>query len=122
NDLGLATANSIAGLRAGARQIEGTINGVGERAGNTSIEEVSMVMKVHEQSLGLHTQINSKKFYNLSGLVSQRMRMPVQPNKAIVGKNAFAHSSGIHQEGVLKNKENDQIMNPEDIGILSYSV
>ncbi len=122
NDLGLATANSIAGLQAGARQIEGTINGVGERAGNTSIEEVSMILKVHEQSLGLHTNIDSKRFYNLSGLVSQRMRMPVQANKAIVGKNAFAHSSGIHQDGVLKNKENYQIMNPEDIGIPSHSI
>lgn len=122
NDLGLATANSIAGLQAGARQIEGTINGVGERAGNTSLEEVSMVMKVHEKTLDLHTRIDSKRFYNLSNLVSQRMRMPVQANKAIVGRNAFAHSSGIHQDGVLKNKENYQIMNPEDIGIPSHSI
>ncbi len=122
NDLGLATANSMAGLQAGARQIEGTINGVGERAGNTSLEEVSMIMKVHEQTLGLKTNIDAKKFYNLSNLVSQRMRMPVQANKAIVGKNAFAHSSGIHQDGVLKNKENYQIMNPEDIGIPSHSI
>lgn len=122
NDLGLATANSIAGLQAGARQIEGTINGVGERAGNTSIEEVSMIMQVHEQSMGLKTNIDSKRFYHISNLVSQRMRMPVQANKAIVGRNAFAHSSGIHQDGVLKNKENYQIMNPEDIGIPSHSI
>lgn len=122
NDLGLATANSIAGLQAGARQIEGTINGVGERAGNTSIEEVTMALKVHQQTLGLHTNIDSKRFYNISGLVSQRMNMPVQANKAIIGKNAFAHSSGIHQDGVLKNKENYQIMNPEDIGLPSHSI
>lgn len=122
NDLGLATANSIAGLQAGARQIEGTINGVGERAGNTSIEEVAMIMKVHEQTLGLKTNIDAKRFYSLSSMVSQRMHMPVQPNKAIVGRNAFAHSSGIHQDGVLKNRENYQIMNPEDIGIPSHSI
>lgn len=122
NDLGLATANSIAGLRAGARQIEGTINGVGERAGNTSLEETVMVMKVHQKTLGLNTKIDPKRFYNLSNLVSQRMRMPVQANKAIVGRNAFAHSSGIHQDGVLKNKENYQIMNPEDIGIPSHTI
>lgn len=122
NDLGLATANSMAGLQAGARQIEGTINGVGERAGNTSIEEVVMIMKVHEQTLGLNTGIDAKRFYNLSNMVSQRMRMPVQANKAIVGRNAFAHSSGIHQDGVLKNRENYQIMNPEDIGIPSHSI
>ncbi len=122
NDLGLATANSLAGIQAGARQMEGTINGIGERAGNTSIEEVSMALKVHEQSLGLKTNINSKRFYDLSNLVAQRMNMPVQANKAIIGRNAFAHSSGIHQDGVLKNKENYQIMNPEDIGIPSHSI
>lgn len=122
NDLGLATANSIAGLRAGARQIEGTINGIGERAGNTSIEEAVMIMKVHAQTIGLNTNIDARRFYNLSSLVAQRMRMPVQANKAIVGRNAFAHSSGIHQDGVLKNKENYQIMNPEDIGIPSHSI
>ncbi|HLR37650.1 MAG TPA: 2-isopropylmalate synthase [Chitinophagaceae bacterium] len=122
NDLGMATANSVAALQAGARQIEGTINGVGERAGNTSIEEVSMILKVHQETIKLHTNIDSKKFYNISGLVSQRMSMPVQANKAIVGKNAFAHSSGIHQDGVLKNKENYQIMDPEDIGIPSHSI
>ncbi len=122
NDLGLATANSVAALRAGARQIEGTINGVGERAGNTSIEEVSMILKVHQESINLHTNIDSTKFYNISGLVSQRMSMPVQANKAIVGKNAFAHSSGIHQDGILKNKNTYQIMDPEDIGIPSHSI
>lgn len=122
NDLGLATANSLAGIQAGARQMEGTINGIGERAGNTSIEEVAMALKVHEQTFGLKTNINSKRLYSLSGLVSQRMNMPVQANKAIIGRNAFAHSSGIHQDGVLKNKENYQIMNPEDIGIPSHSI
>lgn len=121
-DLGLATANSLAGIQAGARQMEGTINGIGERAGNTSIEEICMALKVHKPSLGYHTNINSERFYNLSGLVSQRMNMPVQANKAIIGKNAFAHSSGIHQDGVLKNKENYQIMDPEDIGIPSHSI
>jgi 2-isopropylmalate synthase len=122
NDLGLATANSIAGVRAGARQVECTINGVGERAGNTSMEEVAMIMQVHKQSLGLETRIDSRKFYMLSNMVSQRMRMPVQANKAIVGRNAFAHSSGIHQDGVLKNRENYEIMNPEDVGIPSNSI
>lgn len=122
NDLGLATANSIAGVQAGARQIEGTINGVGERAGNTSLEEAIMVMKVHQQTLGLHTNIDTRKFYSLSNIVAQRMRMPVQANKAIVGRNAFAHSSGIHQDGVLKNRENYEIMNPEDVGIPSHSI
>jgi 2-isopropylmalate synthase len=122
NDLGLATANSIAGVRAGARQVECTINGVGERAGNTSMEEVAMIMQVHKQSLGLETHIDARKFYMLSSMVAQRMRMPVQANKAIVGRNAFAHSSGIHQDGVLKNRENYEIMNPEDVGIPSNSI
>ncbi|TCC92281.1 2-isopropylmalate synthase [Pedobacter frigiditerrae] len=115
NDLGLATANSIAGLQNGARQIEGTINGIGERAGNTSIEEVVMILKTH-QNLGLHTNINTKNFYEISRMVSSQMRMPVQPNKAIVGSNAFAHSSGIHQDGFLKNRENYEIIRPEDVG------
>lgn len=122
NDLGLATANSIAGVEAGARQIECTINGVGERAGNTSMEEVAMIMQIHQQSLGFHTGIDARKFYRLSNMVSQRMRMPVQANKAIVGRNAFAHSSGIHQDGILKNRENYEIMNPEDVGIPSNSI
>ncbi|MDB5112167.1 MAG: pyruvate carboxyltransferase [Mucilaginibacter sp.] len=121
NDLGLATANSIAGLQNGARQIEGTINGIGERAGNTSIEEVVMVLKTH-QVLGLHTHINTKNFYELSRMVSTQMRMPVQPNKAIVGSNAFAHSSGIHQDGFLKNRENYEIIRPEDVGFPNASI
>lgn len=116
NDLGLATANTIAGIQNGARQAECTINGIGERAGNTSLEEVAMILKTH-QTLNKYTQINSKHFYDLSGMVSRMMRMPVQPNKAIVGKNAFAHSSGIHQDGVLKHRENYEIINPEDVGI-----
>jgi 2-isopropylmalate synthase len=121
NDLGLATANAIAGLQNGARQIEGTINGIGERAGNTSIEEVVMVLKTH-QNLGLYTNINTKNFYELSHMVSTQMRMPVQPNKAIVGSNAFAHSSGIHQDGFLKNRENYEIIRPEDVGFPSASI
>lgn len=121
NDLGLATANSIAGLQNGARQIEGTINGIGERAGNTSIEEVVMILKTHKE-LGLHTDINTKNFYELSRMVSSQMRMPVQPNKAIVGSNAFAHSSGIHQDGFLKNRENYEIIRPEDVGFPDASI
>lgn len=121
NDLGLATANSVAGLQNGARQIEGTINGIGERAGNTSIEEVVMILQTH-QNLGLHTHINPKYFYEISRMVSTQMRMPVQPNKAIVGANAFAHSSGIHQDGFLKNRENYEIIKPEDVGFPSASI
>lgn len=121
NDLGLATANSVSGLQNGARQIEGTINGIGERAGNTSIEEVVMILQTHK-TLGLHTNINAKNFYELSRMVSQQMRMPVQPNKAIVGANAFAHSSGIHQDGFLKNRENYEILRPEDVGFPSASI
>jgi 2-isopropylmalate synthase len=121
NDLGLATANSVAGLQNGARQIEGTINGIGERAGNTSIEEVVMILKTH-QGLGLHTNIQSQKIYEISRMVSTQMRMPVQPNKAIVGANAFAHSSGIHQDGFLKNRENYEIIRPEDVGFPSASI
>lgn len=120
NDLGLATANSIAGVVNGARQIECTINGIGERAGNTALEEVSMILKTH--SLGLHTGINSKYFTEISGMVSRMMHMPVQPNKAIVGKNAFAHSSGIHQDGFLKHRENYEIINPEDVGLNSADI
>jgi 2-isopropylmalate synthase len=121
NDLGLATANSILGLQNGARQIEGTINGIGERAGNTSIEEVVMILKTHPV-LGLHTNINTKNFFELSRMVSTQMRMPVQPNKAIVGSNAFAHSSGIHQDGFLKNRENYEIIRPEDVGFPSATI
>jgi 2-isopropylmalate synthase len=121
NDLGLATANTIAGVLNGARQVECTINGIGERAGNTSLEEVAMILKTHH-GLGLNTNINSKRIYGISTLVSAMMRMPVQPNKAIVGRNAFAHSSGIHQDGVLKHRENYEILNPEDVGISSSSI
>src|SRR6201995_649401 len=121
NDLGLATANAIAGLQNGARQIEGTINGIGERAGNTSIEEVVMILKTH-QSLGLHTNIQSQRIFEISRMVSSQMRMPVQPNKAIVGSNAFAHSSGIHQDGFLKMRENYEIIKPEDVGFPNASI
>ncbi len=115
NDLGMATANSISGVRNGARQVEVTINGIGERAGNTSLEEIAMIIKSHD--LGLTTGINTKSINRTSRLVSSLMRMPVQPNKAIVGRNAFAHSSGIHQDGVLKNRENYEIIDPKDVGI-----
>ncbi len=123
NDLGLATANSIAGVQSGARQIECTINGIGERAGNTSLEEVAMIMQVHKQSFNdLKTNINSKLFTSLSRKVSEMMNMPVQPNKAIVGRNAFAHSSGIHQDGFLKHRENYEIIRPEDVGLLEADI
>jgi 2-isopropylmalate synthase len=115
NDLGLATANSISGVIAGARQIECTINGLGERAGNTSLEEVVMVMKQHKQ-LGLYTNIQTKMLNPLSREVSEIMRVPVQVNKAIVGANAFSHSSGIHQDGFLKDSLTYEIINPEDVG------
>ena len=121
NDLGLATANSIAGLQNGARQFEATINGIGERAGNTSLEEVVMVLKAHPY-LNLYTDINSEMIVPLSKKVSRMMNMPVQKNKAIVGANAFAHSSGIHQDGFLKNRENYEIINPEDVGLKSSSI
>ncbi len=121
NDLGLATANTIAGLMAGAGQAEVTINGIGERAGNTSLEEVAMIIKTHKD-LGLHTNLKSEKLYAISTLVSDMMRMPVQPNKAIVGANAFAHSSGIHQDGFLKNSENYEIINPADVGVPKSSI
>jgi 2-isopropylmalate synthase len=116
NDLGLATANSIAAASNGARQIECTINGIGERAGNTSLEEVVMVMRQHKE-LGLYTDIQAHQLYPLSRLVSEKMRMMVQPNKAIVGSNAFAHSSGIHQDGVIKNRENYEIIDPAEVGV-----
>ena len=115
NDLGLATANAISGVMNGARQIECTINGLGERAGNTSLEEVVMVIKQHKH-LGLYTGINSKQLNPLSRLVSDTMRMPVQPNKAIVGSNAFSHSSGIHQDGFLKDSQTYEIINPIEVG------
>lgn len=116
NDLGMATANTMAGVLNGARQVEVTINGIGERAGNTALEEVAMILKCHK-GLNINTNINSKKIYGTSQLVSNLMNMPVQPNKAIVGRNAFAHSSGIHQDGVLKNRESYEIMDPKDVGI-----
>ncbi|MFL0075720.1 2-isopropylmalate synthase [Tenacibaculum maritimum] len=121
NDLGLATANSIAGIMNGARQIECTINGIGERAGNTALEEVVMVLKQHPY-LNLHTNINTKLLYDTSMMVREKMGMPVQPNKAIVGANAFAHSSGIHQDGVIKHRETYEIMNPEDVGVNETSI
>jgi len=116
DDLGLATANTIAGIMNGARQAEVTINGIGERAGNTSLEEVAMILKSRKE-LAIETNINTQHIYSTSRLVSSLMNMPVQPNKAIVGRNAFAHSSGIHQDGVLKNRENYEIINPKDVGI-----
>ncbi|MDG1573092.1 2-isopropylmalate synthase [Robiginitalea sp. M366] len=121
NDLGLATANSISGVIHGARQIECTINGIGERAGNTSLEEVVMILRQHPY-LELDTNINAKLLYSTSQMVSQKMGMPVQPNKAIVGSNAFAHSSGIHQDGVIKNRETYEIINPEDVGVNESSI
>jgi 2-isopropylmalate synthase len=121
NDLGLATANSIAGLYNGARQVECTINGIGERAGNTSLEEVVMIINQH-QHLGLKHAINTKMIFEMSQLVSEKMNMPVQPNKAIVGSNAFSHSAGIHQDGMIKNRETYEIMNPEDVGVKESSI
>ncbi len=120
NDLGMATANTIAGVMNGARQVEVTINGIGERAGNTSLEEVAMILKTHK--LGYYTDIITPKLYPLSLLVSKMMRMPIQPNKAIVGRNAFAHSSGIHQDGVLKHRENYEIIAPEEVGVPKNSI
>lgn len=121
NDLGLATANAIAGIQNGARQIECTINGIGERAGNTALEEVVMIMKQHPY-LNLDTNINTKLLYDTSLLVQRSMGMIVQPNKAVIGENAFAHSSGIHQDGVIKNRETYEIMNPEDVGVTESSI
>ncbi len=121
NDLGMATANTIEGILNGARQAEVTINGIGERAGNTSLEEVAMVLKTHKD-LDLYTDIKSERIFELSHMVSEMMRMPVQPNKAIVGRNAFAHSSGIHQDGFLKHAENYEIINPADVGVPSSSI
>ena len=121
NDLGLATSNSIAGIQNGARQIECTINGIGERAGNTSLEEVVMIMRQHPR-LGLDTKVKSEMLYGISKLVSESMGMPVQPNKAIVGANAFAHSSGIHQDGVIKRRETYEIIDPKDVGVDKSSI
>lgn len=121
NDLGMATANSISGILNGARQVEVTMNGIGERAGNTSLEEVVMTLRSHKE-LDLHTNINSKNIFKTSRLVSSLMNMPIQPNKAIVGRNAFAHSSGIHQDGVLKHRENYEIIDPVEVGISESSI
>ncbi|WP_109435425.1 MULTISPECIES: 2-isopropylmalate synthase [Aquimarina] len=121
NDLGLATANSISGAINGARQIECTINGIGERAGNTSLEEVVMIMKQHPY-LNLNTDINSRLLYETSQMVSDHMGMMVQPNKAIVGANAFAHSSGIHQDGVIKNRETYEIIDPAEVGVTESAI
>jgi 2-isopropylmalate synthase len=121
NDLGLATANSIAGVQNGARQIECTINGIGERAGNTSLEEVVMILRQHP-NLNLDTRIKSEMLNGISKLVSESMAMPVQPNKAIVGANAFAHSSGIHQDGVIKKRETYEIIDPKDVGVTESSI
>jgi len=121
NDLGLATANAIAGISNGARQIECTINGIGERAGNTALEEVVMILRQHPR-LNLTTNINSKLLYDTSNMVSREMGMFVQPNKAIVGANAFAHSSGIHQDGVIKNRETYEIINPVDVGVTESAI
>tara|TARA_B100000575_G_scaffold67063_1_gene51786 strand:+ start:7662 stop:8816 length:1155 start_codon:yes stop_codon:yes gene_type:complete len=121
NDLGLATANSISGVSNGARQVEVTINGIGERAGNTSLEEIVMILKQHP-SLNLQTSIKSKYLYSTSLLVSELMGITVQPNKAIIGSNAFAHSSGIHQDGVIKNRETYEIIDPKDVGVDKSSI
>ncbi|MDG2372369.1 MAG: 2-isopropylmalate synthase [Flavobacteriaceae bacterium] len=121
NDLGLATANSISGALNGARQIECTINGIGERAGNTSLEEVVMVMRQHP-ILKIDTSINSELLYSVSQLVSESMAVPVQPNKAIVGANAFAHSSGIHQDGVIKHRETYEIIDPKNVGVTESTI
>ena len=121
NDLGLATANSIAGAVNGARQIECTINGIGERAGNTSLEEVVMIMRQHPH-LQLDTNINTKLLYDTSQMVSESMGMSVQANKAIVGANAFAHSSGIHQDGIIKNRETYEIIDPNDVGVETSAI
>jgi 2-isopropylmalate synthase len=121
NDLGLATANTLSGIQNGARQIEVTINGIGERAGNTALEEISMILKAHPY-LSLNTNIDSLKILEISKKVSRMMNMPVQRNKAIVGGNAFSHSSGIHQDGFLKHRENYEIINPSDLGIDKSSI
>ena len=121
NDLGMATANTLEGVLNGARQVEVTINGIGERAGNTSLEEIAMILRCHK-GINIDTNINTQRIYPTSRLVSSLMNMPIQPNKAIVGRNAFAHSSGIHQDGVLKNVHTYEIMDPKDVGIDDNSI
>ncbi len=122
NDLGLATANSLAAIKAGARQVEATINGIGERAGNTSLEETVMILKVRRNQLKAFTNIQTEKIYKISRLVSKLTRMPVQPNKAITGRNAFAHASGVHQDGYLKKREAFEIIEPSSIGLKSARI
>ena len=122
NDLGLAVANSLAAIREGAEQVECTINGIGERAGNASMEEIVMALKTRSAKFGVDTRINTKEIYRTSRLVSRIMNIPVQPNKAIVGSNAFAHSSGIHQDGILKDRSTYEIIRPEDVGIQQHSI
>ncbi len=121
NDLGLSTANSIAAIQNGARQVECTINGIGERAGNTSLEEVVMILKKHRW-LDYETRIRTSELFPISRLISETMNMPVQPNKAIVGSNAFSHSSGIHQDGVIKNRDNYEIIDPAEVGVNKSSI
>ena len=121
NDLGMATANTLSGILNGAREVEVTVNGIGERAGNTSLEEIAMILRCHK-GIGIDTNINTTKIYPISRMVSSLMNMPVQPNKAIVGRNAFAHSSGIHQDGVLKNVHTYEIIDPKDIGLDDNSI
>ncbi|SMC21318.1 2-isopropylmalate synthase [Desulfacinum hydrothermale DSM 13146] len=122
NDLGLAVANSLAAVRNGAEQVECTINGVGERAGNASLEEIVMAIRTRESFFDAHTTLNTKEIYRTSRMVSRLMNIPVQPNKAIVGSNAFAHSSGIHQDGILKDRSTYEIIRPEDVGIKAHSL
>lgn len=122
DDLGMSVANSISAVQAGARQIEGTINGLGERAGNCALEEIAMVIKTRADLLGVHTNIQHKEIHRTSHLVSQLCNMPIQSNKAVVGSNAFSHSSGIHQDGVLKNKNTYEIMTPESIGLKNQAL
>ncbi|SAL97808.1 hypothetical protein [Absidia glauca] len=122
NDLGLATANSLAGIRNGARQIEGTINGIGERAGNAALEEIVMAVHTHPNVLPAHHELNIQQFYPLSRMVSELSELVVLPNKAIVGRNAFLHESGIHQDGVLKNRQTYEIMTPESVGVTEIAL
>jgi 2-isopropylmalate synthase len=122
NDLGLAVANSVTAIRCGAQQVECTINGIGERAGNASLEEIVMTLRTRPTIFQAHTDINTKEIYRTSRMVSRLMNIPVQPNKAIVGSNAFAHSSGIHQDGILKDRRTYEIMKPEDVGIKEHTM
>lgn len=122
NDLGLAVSNSLAAIRNGADQVECTINGVGERAGNASLEEIAMVLKTRQASFQAHTDLRTEEIYRTSRMVSRLMNIPVQPNKAIVGSNAFAHSSGVHQDGILKDRSTYEIMQPEDVGIRKHEI